>query len=135
MYHRGFDTQHLFAVDQYFKEDHQGYYQALQRVHKEGEDLTPWLEYVALAMLETLQRTAQRIERLAIPASATRMSLTRKQEQLLVALREREQVTIADLHRILGVERVQVYRILRPLVQRRLIHKSTGRPVVYRLFG
>ena len=133
MYHRGFDTQHLFAVDQYFKEDHEGYYQALQRVRKENEDLTSWLEYVALAVLDILQRTSQRIERLAIPASAAKMPLTRKQERLLVELRGRERVTIADLQRLLGVERVQVYRILRPLVQRRLIEKSTGRPVVYRL--
>ena len=95
--------------------------------------MTSWLEYVALAVLETLQRTSQRIERLAIPASATKMSLTRKQERLLVELRGRERATVADLQRLLGVERVQVYRILRPLVQRRLIDKSTGRPVVYRL--
>ena len=56
--HRGFDTHHLFAVDQYFKEDHEGYYQALQRVHKENEHLTSWLEYVALAVLDTLSRTS-----------------------------------------------------------------------------
>ena len=133
LYHRGFDTQHLFAVDQYYKEDHEGYYQALQRVHAEDKNMTSWLEYVALAVLETLQRTSQRIERFAIPASATKMSLTRKQERLLVELRGRERATVADLQRLLGVERVQVYRILRPLVQRRLIDKSTGRPVVYRL--
>jgi Fic family protein len=120
-------------VDQYYKEDHEGYYQALQRVHNEDEDLTAWLEYVALAVLDTLQSTSQRIERRAIPAAAAGMSLTHKQEQLLVELRGRERVTVADLQRLLGVERVQVYRILRPLVQRRLIDKSTGRPVVYRL--
>jgi Fic family protein len=133
LYRRGFDTQHLFAVDQYYKEDHEGYYQALQRVRKADEDLTSWLEYVALATLETLRRTTQRIERLAIPVSARGISLTRKQEQLLVELRGRGRATIVDLQRLLGVERVQVYRILRPLVQRRLIVKSTGRPVIYRL--
>ena len=133
LYHRGFDTQHLFAVDQCYKEDHEGYYQALQRVRAEDEDLTSWVEYVASAVLETLQRTFQRIERLAIPASAVGMSLTRRQEQVLVELRGRERATIADLQRLLGIERMQVYRILRPLIQRRLIKQSPGRPVVYRL--
>ena len=133
LYHRGFDTQHLFAVDQYFKEDHEGYYQALQRVREEDEDLTSWLEYVALAVLDTLNRTSRRIEQLALPPSATRLSLTRQQERLLLELRGRRDVTVAELQRILGVGRVQVYRILRPLVGRGLIRKSTSRPVVYRL--
>ena len=30
-------------------------------------------------------------------------------------------------------ERVQVYRVLRPLVRKRIVDKSTTRPVVYRL--
>ncbi len=133
LYHRGFDTQHLFAVDQYFKEDHQGYYRALQQVHEDREDVTSWVEYDALAVLETLQRTYQRVQRLGVPADAAKLSLTRRQEQLLIGLRERRQLTVAELQRLLGVERVQVYRILQPLVRRKLIAKSIGRPVVYRL--
>ena len=133
LYHRGFDTHHLFAVDQYFKEDHEGYYQALQRVHKEDENLTSWLEYVALAVLDTLGRTYQRIEQLALPPSAKGLSLTRQQERLLLELRGRQDMTVEELQRLLGVERVQVYRVLRPLVGKRVVDKSTTRPVVYRL--
>ena len=133
LYHRGFDTQHLFAVDQYFQEDHEGYYHALQRVRKENENLTSWLEYVALAVLDTLGRTSQRIERLALPPSAKGLSLTRQQERLLLELRGRQGMTVEELQRLLGVERVQVYRVLRPLVGKRVVEKSTTRPVVYRL--
>ncbi len=133
LYHRGFDTQHLFAVDQYFKEDHEGYYQALQRVRQEGEDLTSWLEYVALAVLDTLNRTYQRLEQLALPPSAKGLALTRQQERLLLELRGKRGMTVEGLQRLLGVERVQVYRILRPLVSKRIVGKSTTRPVVYRL--
>lgn len=133
LYHRGFDTQHLFAVDQYFKEDHEGYYQALQRVHKEDEDLTSWLEYVALAVLDTLNRTYKQIEQLALPAAAKGLSLTRQQKRLLVELRGRREATVEELQRLLGVERVQIYRILRPLVTRKVLKKSKTRPVVYQL--
>lgn len=133
LYHQGFDTQHLFAVDQYYKEDHEGYYQALQRVRQADEDLTSWLEYVAFAVLDTLNRTYKRIEQLTLPPSAKRFSLTRQQERLLVELRGQKEVTVEELQRILGVERVQVYRVLRPLVERRILNKSTSRPVVYRL--
>jgi Fic family protein len=133
LYHRGFDIQHLFAVDQHFKEDHEGYYQALQQVHKQGEDLTSWLEYVALAVLETLRRTYRRIEQLALPPSTKKLSLTRQQERLLLELQGKRGMTVEELQRALGVERVQVYRVLRPLVSRRILDKSTTRPVVYRL--
>jgi len=133
LYHRGFDTQHLFAVDQYFKEDHEGYYQALQRVHQEHDELTSWLEYVALAVLETLGRTYRRIEQLALPPSTKQLSLTRQQERLLLELQGKRGLTVKELQRLLGVERVQVYRVLSPLVKKRILEKSTTRPVVYRL--
>jgi Fic family protein len=133
LYHRGFDTQHLFAVDQYFKEDHEGYYQALQRVHKEAEDLTSWLEYVGLAVLDTLGRTYQRIEQLTLPPSAKGLSLTRQQERLLLELRGRQGMTVEELQDLLRVERAQVYRVLRPLIHRKILDKSSTRPVVYRL--
>ena len=133
LYHRGFDTNHLFAVDQYFKEDHEGYYAALQRVHKEDDELTSWLEYVALAVLETLGRTYQRIEQLALPPSTKKLSLTRQQERLLLELQGKRGMTVEELQRMLEVERVQVYRVLRPLVSKRILKKSTTRPVVSRL--
>jgi Fic family protein len=133
LYHRGFDTQHLFAVDQFYNEDHEGYYRALQRVRKEGDDLTSWLAYVALAVLETLGRTYQRIEQLALPPSTKKLSLTRQQERLLLGLQGPRGMTVEALQRLLGVERVQVYRVLRPLVSTRVVGKSTTRPVVYRL--
>lgn len=131
--HRGFDTQHLFTVDQYFKEDHEGYYHALQRVRKEDEGLASWLEYVALAVLDTLNRTYKRIEQLALPASTKKLSLTRQQERLLLELQGKRGMTVEELQRLLGVKRVQVYRVLRPLVSKRVLEKSTTRPVVYRL--
>lgn len=135
LYHRGFDTQHLFSVDQYFKEDHEGYYQALKRVHKADDDLTSWLEYVALAVLDTLNRTYRRIEQLALPPSTKKLSLTRQQERLLLELQGKRGMTVEELQRLLGVERVQVYRILGPLIARKVLTKSKTRPVVYGLVG
>ena len=88
---------------------------------------------MARAVLETLGRTYQRIEQLALPPSAKGLSLTRQQERLLLGLRGKRGMTIEALQRLLRVERVQVYRVLRPLVGKRIVDKSTTRPVVYRL--
>lgn len=45
LYRRGFDSHHIFSVDEYYWEDRPGYYAALDAVRRAGEDLTGWLEY------------------------------------------------------------------------------------------
>lgn len=132
LYHRGFDTQHLFAVDQFYKEDHQGYYEAIQRVRREKGDLTSWLEYCALAVKTTLERTQNRLSELALPRLPKRLALTRQQERLLLELRERPTLTVKEIERLLGVKRAQVYKILKILVAHHLVFPSTTRPTVYR---
>ena len=133
LYHRGFDTQHLFAVDQFYKEDHEGYYEAIQRVRKEEGNLTSWLEYCALAVKTTLERTKQRLSELHLPVLPSRVVLTRRQEKLLLELKERPGLTVKELERLLEVKRAQVYKILQPLVKNKVLFPSSTRPTVYRL--
>ena len=47
LYRRGFDTHHIFSVDEFYWEDRPRYYAALDAVRREGEDLSGWLEYAA----------------------------------------------------------------------------------------
>jgi hypothetical protein len=47
LYRRGFDSNHIFSVDEYYWEDLSRYYGALQAVRVNGDDLTSWLEYNA----------------------------------------------------------------------------------------
>ena len=135
LYHRGFDTQHLFAVDQFYKEDHEGYYKAIQQAQGEKGDLSSWLEYCALAVKTTLERTKERLAALAVPALSKRLVLTHQQEKLLLELRDKPSLTVTDLQRLLGVKRAQVYKILQPLVKNGLVFASSTRPTVYRLKG
>ncbi|HWY75167.1 MAG TPA: Fic family protein, partial [Verrucomicrobiae bacterium] len=56
LYRRGFDTHHIFSVDEFYWEDRARYYRELDAVRKAGEDLTHWLEYSAEGLLKTLER-------------------------------------------------------------------------------
>jgi Fic family protein len=56
LYRRGFDSHHLFAVDEFYWEDRPRYYAALDAVRREGDDLTSWLEYCAEGLQQTLER-------------------------------------------------------------------------------
>src|SRR4029077_14573236 len=47
LYRRGFDTHHIFSVDEFYWEDRPRYYAALENVRQEEGHLTSWLEYRA----------------------------------------------------------------------------------------
>lgn len=133
LYHRGFDTQHIFAIDQYYKEDHEGYYEAIQRVEKEKGDLTSWLEYTAVAVRNTLEKTKRRIEELSLSRIEKKINLTRSQEKLLLHLKDSKGLTADEIGNILKVKRVRAYRILKYLLDNKIIKKTTTRPVIYKL--
>ena len=60
LYRRGFDSHHIFSVDEFYWEDRPRYYAALQAVRRPGDDLTSWLEYSAEGLQQTLERAWQR---------------------------------------------------------------------------
>jgi Fic family protein len=66
LYRRGFDTHHIFSVDEYYWEDRPSYYAALDSVRRAGEDLTSWLEYCAVGLRQTLERVWLRIQALRV---------------------------------------------------------------------
>ena len=65
LYRRGFDTHHIFAVDEYYWEDRPRYYARLHAVRKAGDDLTAWLEYCAEGFRQTLERVWLRLQTFA----------------------------------------------------------------------
>lgn len=133
LYLRGFDTEHIFAVDQFYREDHEGYYQSIQDVRAAGVDLTSWLEYCSVAVKDTLERTQRRIKELRIPVKLRKVTLTRQQESLLIAFRDKNRLSVDEMVKILGIRRARLYRIIKPLVEAKIIQSSRTRPVVYSL--
>ena len=86
LYRRGFDSHHIFSVDEYYWEDRPGYYAALDAVRKVGEDLTGWLEYCAEGVRLTLENAWLRVQALEVRSPET-LVLRQKQEELLQLLR------------------------------------------------
>ena len=134
LYLRSFDTEHIFAVDEFYREDHEGYYQSIQQVTGEDGDLTSWLEYCSLAIRDTLERTQRRIKELSIPVKLRKVTLTRQQESLLLAFRDKNRLSVSEMVKILGVKRARLYRIIKPLVEAKIIEPSRTTPVVYSLW-
>ena len=131
LYRRGFDTHHIFSVDEYYWEDRPRYYRALQAVHEQGGELSGWLEYVAEGIHRTLDRVWLRIERLRAGSRGTPLLLRPKQEQLLHLLRDHQSLTPREIWQTLKVSRQGAMDLLHPLLAaglvRRMGTKKSGR--------
>jgi Fic family protein len=130
LYRRGFDTHHIFSVDEYYWEDRPRYYAALEAVRKDGEDLSGWLEYCAEGLRQTLERVWLRAQTLQ-GKSPEKLVLRPRQEKLLQLLRDHGTLAPAELWDALGVSKQGALDLLRPLITAGLVekigNKKTGR--------
>ena len=134
LYTRGFDTQHLFALDEFYEEDRQRYYDKIQQARDLDGDLSFWLEYSAQAVLDTLKKTRDRIVSLQVSAKAPRLRLTKRQEDVLRFLRDRGRVKAPDIEAAFRLTRARVGQIIKPLVEAGLvIREGQTRATTYRL--
>ena len=134
LYRRRFDSHHLFSVDEYYWEDRPRYYAAFEKVRKEKDDLTSWLEYSAEGLRATLARVWTRIQKLSAHAGKTKLVLRPRQEQLLHLLRERKALTPREIWDGIGVSKQGALDLLQPLIEARLVRRigtrKTGRYVL-----
>jgi Fic family protein len=126
LYRRGFDSHHIFSVDEYYWEDRPGYYKALDAVRVSGEDLTEWLEYCAEGLQKTLERVWLRVQSYSVK-SQEKIVLRPKQELLLKLLRDHGSMSPSELWENLSVSRQGAMDLLRPLLDAGLVEKIGGK--------
>ena len=126
LYRRGFDTHHIFSVDEYYWEDRPKYYAALDGVRQAAEDLTSWLEYCTAGLRQTLERAWLRMQ--TFPAqSMQKLILRPRQKQLLHLLHDHGSMALAEIWKALGVSRQGAMDFLRPLLDAGLVEKVGGK--------
>jgi Fic family protein len=123
LYRRGFDTHHIFSVDEFYWEDRARYYTTLAGVNVAGGDLTGWLEYTTAGLRQTLERAWLRVQELAARSAGKKTVLRPRQEQLLHLLRERQELAPAELWAALGVTKQGAAHLLQPLLKARLVRR------------
>jgi len=123
LYRRGFDSHHIFSVDEFYWEDRPRYYAALQAVRQQGDDLTSWLEYCAEGFQQTLGRVWQRIQQFSASRGRAQLVLRPKQEQLLQMLRTRGSLSPREIWDGLRISKQGAMDLIRPLLKARLIKR------------
>ena len=126
LYRRGFDTHHIFSVDEYYWEDRPKYYAALDGVRQSGDDLSAWLEYCTTGLRQTLERAWLRIQTFQ-SGSREKLVLRPRQEQLLRLLRDHGSMAPGEIWKALGVSRQGAMDLLRPLLDASLVEKLGGK--------
>jgi Fic family protein len=122
-FRRGFDTHHIFSVDEFYWEDRPQYYAALQLVRQHEGDLTGWLEYTARGLHLTLSKVWLRIQRLSAARGPKAIVLRPRQEQLLQLLRDRRSLSPKEIREALAVSRQGAIDILNPLIEAGLVKR------------
>jgi len=62
----GYDIRKFFSLEEYFDLGAAEYYEALQSVRKEGEDLTKWLEYFTQGLAIELSKIKEKVEKISV---------------------------------------------------------------------
>ena len=131
LYRRGFDTHHIFSVDEFYWENRPRYYESLDAVRKARGDLTGWLEYTAEGLRLTLEKVWSRAQRLMAESGSKRIVLRPRQEKLLNMLRDHASLTPRQIWEGLGVSRQGAMNLLKPLIEAGLVQrvgtKKSGR--------
>lgn len=130
LYRRGFDSHHIFSVDEYYWEDRPAYYRALDAVRDDGGDLTAWLEYCAQGLCRTLDRVWTRVQSYQVKSTG-KLVLRPRQEKLLHLLRDHGSMAPSELWAALRISKQGAMDLLRPLISAGLVEKigtkKTGR--------
>ena len=131
----GYDYVPYSSLEQLIENNKEGYYRALRltqkTLDKERPDWSPWVSF----FLETLLKQKQRLEsRLKQEQLIVESALSKREEQLLSILKERGQITIAELVTITGINRNTLKSSLKKLDNLELIQlHGKGRGAFYRL--
>jgi len=129
LYRRGFDTHHIFSVDEFYWEDRGRYYEMLDATGRADGDLTGWLEYCAEGLLKTLERVWTRVEILSARSAKKKFVLSPKQEQVLQLLRDNKSMTPREIWAALDVSKQGALNLLHPLIEAGLVKRVGSKKI------
>ncbi|MBI5399508.1 Fic family protein [Candidatus Saganbacteria bacterium] len=138
LYQRNFDIKHFFALDDYYNENRQAYYDALQYIDPQTRDLTQWLEYFTEGVMVQMNKLRAKIDRLArepiFGQLKGRVILKERQWKALEQLQETKEITNLEYQKVSGITRETAKRDLAFLVKQNILEKlGRGKATYYKM--
>jgi Fic family protein len=141
MYLLGYDFKRFFSLEQYFDNDVDRYYKALQSVQQQpNSDLTYWLEYFCYGLALEIDKVKLQVQKLSKDLKMKKelgrqVALSERQIILLELLQNQGEVTSDDAQDALpNVSVDTILRDVRDLIQKGVVEKrGVTKGVTYRL--
>lgn len=140
LYIKGFDIKRFFALDDYYNEDRERYYSALQTVNQKTLDITRWLEYFCEGVAVSMNKIKEEVLGLSydrkLKEKRGQIFLNERQMKILKYLRTNPWITNRDCRDLTGLSDEGVRKDLNLLTQNGIIKADgSGRGCRYRLVG
>ena len=141
LYKNGYDFKRLFSLSEFYDEERQQYYNAIQGVRDSGGDMTGWLEYFTKGLQSQLMGIKVRgelaIREDAVIDRARKFLLNERQLMILQHIIDRGQASVEDVRERFDLVRRTVQRDLARMVELHLVEEVSSSPTdptkVYKL--
>ena len=130
LYLRNFDIDRLFTLDEYYDNDRQDYYDALNSIDLEEQDLTEWLEYFLEGFLISVSEIKNQVL-LFSPKIKERIRLSGKHMKIVEYIHLNGQITNSEVQKLLNISRQGAYKDLRSLMDKGILEKKGGSRSTY----
>ncbi|HAX62312.1 MAG TPA: hypothetical protein DCX95_07160 [Elusimicrobia bacterium] len=135
LYLNGYDIRKLFALEEYYEQDRERYYSAIESVQKHKGSLTIWLEYFLEGMVFELERVKGEMEKIKETGQAgVPKDLNPRQISVVSYIQKNGYIKNKDYRNIFKVSNKTAQTDLQKLVDKNiLIIEGKGRSVSYKM--
>ena len=132
IYLKNFDVDRFFTLDEYYDNDKQSYYDALNSVDSETQDLTNWLDY----FLEGFKISINEIKDQILLFSPDKIgeqkiNIANKYRKILEHMHLKGSITNSEVQRLLNISRQGAYKDLKYLIDNDIVDKKGGSRSTY----
>jgi len=132
LYLKKFDVERFFTLDEYYDNDRQLYYDALNSVDSETKDLTKWLDYFLEGFKISITEIKDQIL-LFSPEKVgkQKIKLSNKYRKILEYIHSNGSITNSEVQKLLNISRQGAYKDLRYLMDIETVDKKGGSRSTY----
>ncbi len=132
LYLKNFDVNRFFTLDEYYDNDRQSYYDALNSVDNKTHDLTEWLDYFLNGFLTSITEIKDQIL-LFLPERKVqkRIKLSNKHRKILEYIQLKGSISNSEVQKLLNISRQGAYKDLRYLMDRDIVNQKGGSRSTY----
>jgi Fic family protein len=125
LYQNGYDFQRLFSLSQYYDDERQDYYDAIQQVREADGDLTGWLEYFCKGLASQLMGVktigGAVVKRDTLMHRAEELRFNERQRKVLMHIVDHDRASVDDIVKRFDLVRRTVQRDLAMMVEEGLV--------------